>query len=329
MFALKLSHHDSTSLDPRYSDNWCGGSLEYLDDKYCAKIFPASFDRSWTCPVPLLSTIDHSHYQTDGQLQDMKVDTSILDGVVADTAVNLCVVLTQRLYNASSKTGSTLYNRYLCAGDRSKDVAYETWSRWVAAHVICAAVNCSYALTHFCGHSSKVFAVANAAGRLRSNESICFDRIFGIDGSIMGSKGKTPLGDLVTIICSYDHTQGYSSNSLASFFHDVGWRDRIDDLVVHWLGVSNQTLGGNYGEATPKDLSFDVSTVVDGEVKTCKADKDPWPTVYSNTLSALSAVEMVRRLALHREVPSEFRFPGITWTDVQVPLEIIVPAVGR
>lgn len=98
---------------------------------------------------------------------------------------------------------------------------------------------------------------------------------------------------------------------------------------MHWLGVSNQTLGGNYGEATPKDLSFDVSTVVEGEVETCKADKDPWPTVYSNTLSALSAVEMVRRLALHREVPSEFRFPGITWTDVQVPLEIIVPAVER
>lgn len=153
MFALKLSHHDSTSLYPRYSDNWCGGSLEYLDDKYCAKIFPASFDRSWACPVPLLHSIDHSHYQTDGQLQDMKVDTSILDDVVADTAVNLCVVLTQRLYNASSKTGSTLYHRYLCAGDRSKDVAYETWSRWVAAHVICAAVNCSYAFTHSCGHT--------------------------------------------------------------------------------------------------------------------------------------------------------------------------------
>lgn len=257
----------------------------------------------------------------------MKVDTSILDGVVDDTAINLCVVLTQRLYNASSETGSTIYNRYLCAGDRSKDVAYETWSRWVAAqfmHVMnTAVIICSYAFTYSCCvHSSKVFAVANAAGRLRSNESNCSDRIFGIDGSVTGSKGMTPLGDLITIICSYDHTQGYSSNSLTSFFHDIGWRDRIDDLVVHWLGASNQTLGGNYGEATPKDLSLDVSTVVDDEVRTCEADKDPWPTVYSNTLSALSAVEMVRRLALHREVSSELRFPGTTWSDVQVPLPL-------
>ena len=60
----------------------------------------------------------------------------------------------------------------------------------------------------------------------------------GLDGSTTGSHGATPLGDLATIVATYDATQGYSSNSLASYFHDVGHRDRLHDLVQDpdWLG---------------------------------------------------------------------------------------------
>ena len=72
--------------------------------------------------------------------------------------------------------------------------------------------------------------MANAAGHLRSNESseTCggIDSPFGLDGTVSGKKGITPFGDLATIICSYDHTAGYTSNSLSSYFHDIGWRDR-------------------------------------------------------------------------------------------------------
>ena len=39
--------------------------------------------------------------------------------------------------------------------------------------------------------------------------------------STKGKHGPTPLGDLATIVCSYDHTMGYSSNSLSSYFHDI------------------------------------------------------------------------------------------------------------
>ena len=35
-------------------------------------------------------------------------------------------------------------------------------------------------------YSSKVFAMANAAGRLRSNESECRKGLFGLDGSTTG-----------------------------------------------------------------------------------------------------------------------------------------------
>jgi hypothetical protein len=82
--------------------------------------------------------------------------------------------------------------------------------------------------------------MANAAGHLRSNETQCgsgddYNHQFGLDGTVTGKHGTTQLGDLATVICSYDQTAGYTSNSLASYFHDLGWRQRLYDLVQTWL----------------------------------------------------------------------------------------------
>ena len=169
--------------------------------------------------------------------------------------------------------------------------------------------------------------MANAAGHLRTNETTCgsgdsHNKLFGLDGSVTGKHGVTPLGDLATVVCSYDSTAGYSSNSLSSYFHDLGWRDRIDKTVVNqWLLGNNpqgQSLGGNYGEQTPTDLGLTVnSTETSTSGVTCKADKDPWPVVYSNSITALSAVEMTRRIAQYREIPAAMRFPGAEWRDMQ------------
>lgn len=160
----------------------------------------------------------------------------------------------------------------------------------------------------------------NAAGHLRSNESACASGVFGLDDAVSGKdSAQTPLGDLITVICSYDKTAGYTSNSLSSYFHDLGWRERIHDSVLHdWLQApSSFSLGGNYGEKTPSDLSL---TVDHQEESSCAADKDPWPVIYENSISSLTAVELTRRAVLHRELPESMRFPGVTWTDVQTLL---------
>lgn len=115
--------------------------------------------------------------------------------------------------------------------------------------------------------------MANAAGHLRTNESHCgsgdlHNHKFGLDGTVSGKHGPTQLADLATVICSYDTTAGYSSNSLSSYFHDLGWRGRLNDLVQNWLLKDqtaketevSQTLGGNYGEVTPSDLTLDVTS---------------------------------------------------------------------
>lgn len=77
-------------------------------------------------------------------------------------------------------------------------------------------------------------------------------------------------------------------------------------------------MGGNYGEATPTDLTYVVSTeYLDGKTNSCQADKDTFVGKYNNTITALSAVEMTRRIALHREIPLDLQFPGATWKDMQ------------
>lgn len=168
--------------------------------------------------------------------------------------------------------------------------------------------------------SSKIFAMTNAAGHLRGSESKCSVGAYGLGGNHVDSKhgNNTLLGDLATVVCSYDTTAGYSSNSLSSYFHDLGWRERLHTDVLHtWLGApSIQTLGGNYGEATPSDLGFIVHNS-ESDVNGCAADKDPWPTVYSNTISALTATEMTRRIIQHRELPSSMQFPNVTWEDMR------------
>lgn len=162
--------------------------------------------------------------------------------------------------------------------------------------------------------------MSNAAGHLRTNESSCPSEVFGIDSLAPGKHGKTPMGDLSTIVCSYDHTAGYSSNSLSSYFHDFGWRQRLHDLVNEgsWLGnygtgivlhvhfscnlLAGDSLGGNYGESTPSDLGFTLTSPNEESQNICKADKDPWPAIYDNALTALTEVEMTRRVAMFKDV---------------------------
>lgn len=189
-----------------YYQNWCNVSslpFQYLYDQNCAKVFPSSFDREWRCPVLTLddtsanvAMLAAAGYAPDQSMSIVAVDTATLDKIVTNGA-SLCVVMTKRVRSGSSEGNVKLYNKYYCAGTHSATNVYETWS------------------------SSKIFAMANAGGHLRADEISCNANVFGLDSSPTGKHGSTQFGDLATVVCSYDHTAGYSSNSLSSFFHDM------------------------------------------------------------------------------------------------------------
>ena len=78
-----------------------------------------------------------------------------------------------------------------------------------------------------------------------------------------GKDGTTPLGDLATIVCSYDETKGYTSNSLSSYFNDIGGRQKLDNELHVWLGASEeQSLGGIMGSLLLLILGLSLGVIL-------------------------------------------------------------------
>ncbi len=98
--------------------------MQYLSDSNCVKVFPANYDRgSWSCPNSFSADKLSPDYVKDTELDEVEVDTELLKEFI-DVDVNLCLIMTKRSENE-------LYHKYYCYGTDSKDVAYETWSRFV------------------------------------------------------------------------------------------------------------------------------------------------------------------------------------------------------
>jgi len=155
--------------------------------------------------------------------------------------------------------------------------------------------------------TSKFLAVANAAASLE----IASGYEVGLTASVAG----IPLGDLVTSIHNYDDDP-YSSNALGRYFHNIGGRERANDLIhALWLErPADETFGGNYGaEAPPLGYVFVESG---GASVTITPDTSAGP---ANHLSSFTTAEALKRLVLHREEPTQ-RLPGIQWSDIQTLL---------
>ena len=123
---------------------------------------------------------------------------------------------------------------------------------------------------------------------------------------------------MVTSINSYDHTAGYSSNSLSRYFHELGQSDQLNELVKSkWLGIDQLSLGGPYGELAPDSLQNVMESATSGLVS--ELERYPCGTM-SNSLSPLASAEMTRRLVQHEIVDEQFRWPGLSTVDHQTIL---------
>jgi hypothetical protein len=172
------------------------------------------------------------------------------------------------------------YYRYLSNG--SHDTPVEPWS------------------------TTKFLAIINAASSLRYHS----EGALGLDASVEG----IPLGDLITVIHSYDEER-YTSNGLSAWFHDIGGRAFANGIIhERWLNrPAEEAFGANYGDRAP-DLPL-TFTLGDKELKVTK-DQAWYP---KNYLSPLTLAEALKRLVMHRE-DSVTRLEEITWEDVEVLL---------
>lgn len=255
------------------------GYFQFLDNECGEKIWPTNQDRDRPCPV-----VDDS---ASVMLKDGTTVTYVPSGgapsvdttalaAIVPVELDVLVILIRRV-------GGVPHYRYLSNG--THDVAYQPWS------------------------TTKVFAAANAAATLRIESSYKVGLTASVDG--------IPLGDLVTSTCNYDGDP-YSSNGLGRYFHDIGGREKANDLIHDaWLGrPTDETFGGNYGEAAPPlGFTFEEAS---GDVWTTTPKPTPSPAI-PNHLSAFTEAEFLKRLVLHREEADQ-RLPGIQWADVRTLL---------
>ena len=361
-----------------YYEYWCNGHhLQYLDDSFCQKVFPSNYNRDFQCKKQYNNIIDFKnlpsgYHKYQGINEDFinknYVDVDTLTKIIPDSAkdVRLCLTLSKHVRNNDNIDNDDLYVKYYCNGNDSLYNAHETWS------------------------SSKIYAIAAAASQLRSNKSmkksivninsnnngdtysdrnkhkhiddqVDLSEIYCSNIGLNSTNARTTsssnhsyiaLGDLATIITSYDETMGYTSNSLAAWFNSLAQRDYENKLIQSWVSSSNddnrsqkraestkdgedlqwlelQSLGGDYGEDEPSDLAGPPIILRsssssnnnnngnnDKEVVYCMVPPDN-SDKYSNTLSALTQADLILRIVQHRDIEKEFRYPSVTWNDMQ------------
>ncbi len=251
--------------------------FQYLDNLCDEKRYPSVMDRDRACPMA-----DDSPTITRADGTTITY-TSSSDPIVVDSEALKGLVPDEMnvVVILIRRVNGVPYYRYLSNG--SHDTPYQPWS------------------------TTKFFAAANAASLLRIQSSYTVGLTADVDGYA--------LGDLITSIHNYDYSP-YSSNSLGRYFHNIGGRDRANDLVhALWLNrPASETFGGNYGEVEPP-LGYHFVEPTGESV-----DITPDTTFgYANNLSAFTMAEVVKRLVLHREEASQ-RLPGIQWKDLRVLL---------
>jgi hypothetical protein len=178
---------------------WCGGPPQCLTDPRCVKTFPSVYTRTAASTVRVSRIPDAAQgwTQDSGNFANVKVDTTTLNQYLRDgnNRANVCVILIRRPVQGG------VYFKYFC-GSGDDSLPWQPWS------------------------STKIYAQANAAGHIRE---VC--PASGLPSDATGKHGPTPLGDLATVVSSYDSTQGYTSNGLSKYFHDLGGRYRLLCLI--------------------------------------------------------------------------------------------------
>ncbi len=248
-----------------------GDHYEFLDDVCHKKRTPSNRDRDLTCPV-VASTATPA--LPDGRTVRYLPATGNIE--VDDEALRGLVPasLDVTVILVRRVQGVPHY-RYLSNGSHAH--AFQPWS------------------------STKFMAVANGASVLRTRSSYRVGLTASVDG--------IPLGDLATVIHSYDERR-YSSNGLARYFHNIGGRAHANGLVHDWIRrPSTETFGGNYGAPAPA-LGY-TFLEPSGASVAISPDSSSGP---SNHLSTFTLAEFLKRLVMHREDAST-RLPGLQWAD--------------
>lgn len=261
------------------SDESCGPYpnyyLEYLDDTRCRKRLPSNRDRDFICPV-ISSAEDSRSLEGYTRASRDGAEISFDQSLAALFPAEASVTVI-----LIKRVDGVPYYRYLSNGRH--DEVVQTWS------------------------SSKFLGILNASESIRYHS----EGAIGLDALI----GDVPLGDLVSIVHSYDERE-YTSNGLMYWFHDVGGRSFANQLIHdRWLNRPEEEIfGANYGaKAPPLGFTFNNQNELTVDVP----QDQGW--IKTNLLSTHTLAEALKRLVMYREDPTT-RLEYSTWDDIKVLL---------
>ena len=106
---------------------------------------------------------------------------------------------------------------------------------------------------------------------------------------------------MLTIVCSYDHLEGVSSNQVGRYFHEIAGHQNATNFIHEVLKASEEEkFGGNYGESVPGFLNYRFTN---GSKLNEYIEQDYWPdeTSSSNFMSSLTMAEYLRQIIMTRE----------------------------
>ena len=276
--------------EERRKRNWCGPNHEVdplpaLDDPACAKRFPPFFDRDFHCPSTWPSGSMRGFHPPTIRADSLDVLPELATIVPMGTSIDAKVAVgVLRRENA----GMPPLVRYL--GNGAERVAHQPWS------------------------SSKVFAAAHAAARLRAIQPN-----LGLDAAAGLLTDGVALSDMLTIIASYDVNTtrpGVTSNALGAYFQSLGGHAAAKSYLHETIGSNtSESFGGTYGEPVPPSLGY---TLRPGSAPNTpvRVPPDPVPIPpISNSMSCLTMAEWLRRIVCTREDADSGHAAALGWTD--------------
>ncbi len=265
------------------ADGHCGpfppDYFEYLDDTFCRKRLPSNRDRNLVCPT--VASGPEATVVGTGQRVVYRPASAPVE-VDSEALVGWVPDELRVALILIRRVDGVPHYRYLSNG--SHDEIVQPWS------------------------STKFMAVANAAAALRYYSAG--------EVGITAEVRDIPLGDLVSVIHSYDQRH-FTSNGLARYFHNIGTRFWANQLVHGaWLHRPEaETFGGDYGDLEP-DLGYTfLDTAGYGDATLVMEPELDFSL--PNQLSPLTMAEFLKRLVMHREDEAT-RMEDLQWADLRV-----------
>jgi hypothetical protein len=125
------------------------------------------------------------------------------------------------------------------------------------------------------------------------------------------------FGDLASRICTYEETNGMTSNGLSAMFKQFTTPQNLEGWLKSITGNQKLVFQGRYGEAPFLPLPY----LMGGPEHSLVLESSTQPHRGENLISAYDLTRVVTQMAWHRHLTPSQRLPGAQWHSLATLVE--------